>query len=173
MSSCNIDLSGQVAQSNSDYRASCGPIEIRAANEADNEGCWPSLGLRPWPGIYRFGSTVIPISSHCSGFEEMGKFSWRYESGNSSVAFLQRCELHTSREFRECRIYRRHEGASSVFRNSYRAPADPTLEAHLRSVGIDLCFSVVADGNQRVMPLFEGRWAYPDGLPLDGFSLTS
>jgi GNAT superfamily N-acetyltransferase len=44
-----------------------------------------------------------------------------------------------------------------------------TLEAHLRSVGIDLCFSVVADGNQRVMPLFEGRLGIPRWVSLGRF----
>jgi GNAT superfamily N-acetyltransferase len=44
-----------------------------------------------------------------------------------------------------------------------------TLEAHLRSVGIDLCFSVVADGNQRVMPLFEGRLGIPRWASLGRF----
>jgi GNAT superfamily N-acetyltransferase len=43
------------------------------------------------------------------------------------------------------------------------------LEAHLRSVGIDLCFSVVADGNQRVMPLFEGRLGIPRWASLGRF----
>jgi GNAT superfamily N-acetyltransferase len=44
-----------------------------------------------------------------------------------------------------------------------------TLEAHLRSVGIDLCFSVVADGNQRVMPLLEGRLGIPRWASLGRF----
>ena len=43
------------------------------------------------------------------------------------------------------------------------------LEAYLRSAGIDLCFSVVADGNQRAMPLFEGRLGMPRWVPLGRF----
>jgi GNAT superfamily N-acetyltransferase len=44
-----------------------------------------------------------------------------------------------------------------------------TLEAHLRSVGSDLCFSVVADGNRSVMPLFEGRLGMPRWASLGRF----
>jgi predicted N-acetyltransferase YhbS len=35
------------------------------------------------------------------------------------------------------------------------------LETYLRSVDIGFCFSVVADGNRRAMPLFEGRLGLP------------
>ena len=38
------------------------------------------------------------------------------------------------------------------------------LEAYLRSAGVDVCFSVVADGNLRAMPLLKGGWAYRAGF---------
>src|SRR5260370_10378907 len=43
------------------------------------------------------------------------------------------------------------------------------LEAHLRFAGIDLCFSVVAAGNQRAMGLFQGRLGTPRWAPLGRF----
>jgi predicted N-acetyltransferase YhbS len=43
------------------------------------------------------------------------------------------------------------------------------LEADLRLNGIDLCFCVAADGNQRVMPLFEGRLGMPRWVRLGRF----
>jgi hypothetical protein len=44
-----------------------------------------------------------------------------------------------------------------------------SLEAYLRSMGIDLCFSVVAEGNCRALPLFEGRLGTPRWAPLGRF----
>jgi predicted N-acetyltransferase YhbS len=43
------------------------------------------------------------------------------------------------------------------------------LEADLRSNGIDVCFSVAAEGNRRVMPLFEGRLGIPRWTTLGRF----
>jgi predicted N-acetyltransferase YhbS len=43
------------------------------------------------------------------------------------------------------------------------------LEADLRFNGIDLCFCVAADGNHRVMPLFEGRLGMPRWVRLGRF----
>ncbi len=43
------------------------------------------------------------------------------------------------------------------------------LEADLRSNGVDVCFSVVAEGNRRAMPLFEGRLGIPRWTPLGKF----
>jgi predicted N-acetyltransferase YhbS len=43
------------------------------------------------------------------------------------------------------------------------------LEADLRLNGIDLCFCVAADGNHRVMPLFEGRLGMPRWVRLGRF----
>jgi predicted N-acetyltransferase YhbS len=43
------------------------------------------------------------------------------------------------------------------------------LEADLRLNSIDLCFCVAADGNHRVMPLFEGRLGMPRWVRLGRF----
>jgi predicted N-acetyltransferase YhbS len=43
------------------------------------------------------------------------------------------------------------------------------LERGLRVAGIDVCFSVVAEGNHRAMPLFEGRLGIPRWTPLGRF----
>jgi predicted N-acetyltransferase YhbS len=43
------------------------------------------------------------------------------------------------------------------------------LEADLRSNGIDVCFSVAAEGNRRVTPLFEGRLGIPRWTTLGRF----
>ena len=43
------------------------------------------------------------------------------------------------------------------------------LESSLRGAGIDVCFSVVAEGNARAMPLFEGRLGIPRWIPLGRF----
>ncbi len=43
------------------------------------------------------------------------------------------------------------------------------LEADLRSNGIDICFSVAAEGNLRAMPLFEGRLGIPRWTTLGRF----
>jgi len=43
------------------------------------------------------------------------------------------------------------------------------LETHLRAEGIDLCFSLVADGNRRVMALAEGRHGTPREVQLGRF----
>jgi len=170
MSSCNIDLSGQVAQSNSDYRASCGPIEIRAANEADNEGLLALTRVTPMAGnisiridrdpdffaLLRLrgdGKVFVAVRER----ELVGCISaalrTAYVSGIPvSVAYIGDMKVHP-----------RFSGTRIALR------LIQTLEAHLRSVGIDLCFSVVADGNQRVMPLFEGRLGIPRWASLGRF----
>jgi predicted N-acetyltransferase YhbS len=43
------------------------------------------------------------------------------------------------------------------------------LEADLRLAEIDICFSVVADGNRRALPLLEGRLGIPRWTPLGRF----
>jgi predicted N-acetyltransferase YhbS len=44
-----------------------------------------------------------------------------------------------------------------------------SLEAYLRSMGVDLCFGVAAEGNRRALPLFEGRLGTPQWAPLGRF----
>ena len=46
-----------------------------------------------------------------------------------------------------------------------------SLEAYLRSMDVDLCFSVAAEGNHRAFPLFEGRLGTPRWVPLGSFSV--
>jgi predicted N-acetyltransferase YhbS len=46
------------------------------------------------------------------------------------------------------------------------------LEADMRLLGIDVGFCVVADGNHRVMPLFEGRLGTPRWVPLGRFMVN-
>jgi predicted N-acetyltransferase YhbS len=43
------------------------------------------------------------------------------------------------------------------------------LETGLRFAGIDVCFSVMAEGNRRARPLFEGRLGIPRWTPLGRF----
>ena len=46
------------------------------------------------------------------------------------------------------------------------------LDAYLRAAGVDLCFSVVADGNLAAMPLFQGRLGIPRWAPLGRFVVS-
>ena len=170
MSSCNIDLSGQAAQSNSAYRALCCPIEIRAANEADNEGLLALTRVTPMTGTISIridrdpdffallrlrgeGKVFVAVRER----EVVGCISaalrTAYVSGiPESVAYIGDMKVHP-----------RFSGTRIALR-LIRA-----LEGYLRAIGNDLCFSVVAEGNHRAMPLFEGRLGIPRWADLERF----
>lgn len=170
MSSCNIDLSGQAAQSTSAYRALCCPIEIRAANEADNQGLLALTRVTPMAGTISIridrdpdffallrlrgeGKVFVAVRER----EVVGCISaslrTAYVSGiPESVAYIGDMKVHP-----------RLSGTRIALR-LIRA-----LEGYLRAIGNDLCFSVVAEGNHRAMPLFEGRLGIPRWADLGRF----
>jgi len=170
MSSCDIDLSGQAAQANSATRALRYPIEVRAANEADNEGLLALTRVTPMAGTISIridrdpdffallrlrgeGKVFVAVRER----EVVGCISaalrTSYVSGiPESVAYIGDMKVHP-----------RFSGTRIALR-LIRA-----LEGYLRAIGNDLCFSVVADGNHRAMPLFEGRLGIPRWADLGRF----
>jgi predicted N-acetyltransferase YhbS len=170
MSGCTMNPSGPAAQSNSAYRASCGPIEIRAANEADNDGLLALTRATPMAGTISIridrepdffallrlrgkGKVFVAVRER----EVVGCISaairTAYVSGiPESVAYVGDMKVHP-----------RFSGTRIALR-MIRA-----LEAYLMFMGIDLCFSVVADGNHRAMPLFAGRLGTPRWAHLGRF----
>jgi predicted N-acetyltransferase YhbS len=170
MSSRTINPSGQAAKSNSSYRASCGPIGIRAADEADNDSLLALTRATPMAGAISLRIERQPDFFALLRLRGKGKvfvaererevvgcisaaIRIAYVSGiPESVAYIGDMKVHP-----------RYSGTRIALR------LIQALEAHLRSIGIDLCFSVVADGNYRAMPLFEGRVGIPRWAHLGRF----
>jgi len=145
-------------------------IEIREGNEADNEGLLALTRATP------MGGTIALRIDRDPNF-----FALLRMRGESKVYVAVR-----SGEIAGC--------ISAAFRTVYISGVPETaayvgdmkvhprfsgsriallliqaLEAYLKSAGIDLCFSVAAGGNHRVMPLFEGRLGIPRWASLGQF----
>jgi predicted N-acetyltransferase YhbS len=145
-------------------------IEIREANEADNEGLLALTRATPMAGTIALridrdpdffallrmrGESIVYVAVR--GREVIGCISaalrTAYISGvPEMVAYVGDMKVHP-----------RFSGSRIALR------LIQALETYLRSAGIDLCFSVVADGNQRAMPLFEGRLGIPPWVRLGRF----
>ena len=165
-----MNPSGPTASSNSAVRASCGPIEIRAANEADNDGLLALTRATPMAGTISMRIDREPDFFALLRLRGKGKvflaarerevvgcisaaIRTAYVSGvPESVAYIGDMKVHP------------HFSGTRIALRLIRA-----MEAHLKSIGIDLCFSVVADGNHRAMPLFEGRLGTPRWAHLGRF----
>lgn len=147
-----------------------GRIEIRPANESDNASLLALTRATPMGGTIALridrdpdffallrmrGEYIVYVAVR--GREVIGCISAAlrtvYISGvPETAAYVGDMKVHPS--FSGSRISLRLIQA---------------LESYLRSVGVDLCFSVVADGNRRAMPLFEGRLGIPRWISLGRF----
>jgi hypothetical protein len=152
MSSCITDSLGQYPQSRS------APIEIRPANEDDNEGLLALTRAAPMAGTISIRIDREPdffallrlrgngkVFAAVRAGEIVGCFSAAirtvYVSGiPESVAYVG-----------DMKVNPRFAGNRIASRLIYE------LEDYLRSIKNDLCFSVVAKGNNRAMPLFKDR----------------
>jgi predicted N-acetyltransferase YhbS len=166
MSGCDVNIPVPAAPPLSGPAVLRQPIEIREAGEADNEALLALTRSTPMAGSISLRIDRDPdffallrlrgegkVFVAVRGREVIGCISaalrTAYISGvPETVAYIGDMKVHP-----------RFSGTRIALR------LIQALEAHLRSIGIDLCFSVVADGNQRAMPLFEGRlgiprWAY-------------
>jgi predicted N-acetyltransferase YhbS len=145
-------------------------VEIREAHEADNEGLLALTRATPMGGtislridrdpdffaLHRLrGASRVFVAAR--GREVVGCISATlrtvYVGGvPETIAYVGDMKVHP--KFSGSRVAVRLIQA---------------LEADLRSNGIDVCFSVVAEGNRRAMPLFEGRLGIPRWTPLGRF----
>jgi predicted N-acetyltransferase YhbS len=139
-----------------------GRIEIRQANEADNDGLLALTRAAPMAGTIALridrdpdffallrmrGESVVYVAVR--GREVIGCISAALRTVYISGV------PETAAYVGDMKVHPRLSGSRIALR------LIQALEAHLRSAGIDLCFSVVADGNLRAMPLFEGRLGIP------------
>jgi len=170
MSRCEIDPTGQATWSKSVDRLPRGRIEIRAAVEADNEGLLALTRVTPMAGKISLRIDRDPdffallrlrgewkVFVAAREHEIVGCISaalrTAYVSGiPESVAYIGDMKVHP-----------RLSGTRISLR------LIQALEAYLRSIGIDLCFSVVAGGNQRAIPLFAGRLGIPRWVDMGRF----
>jgi predicted N-acetyltransferase YhbS len=170
MSGCDVDIPGHVPSPLSAPAVVRQRVEIREAVEGDNEALLALTRSTPMAGSISLRIDRDPdffallrlrgegkVYVAMRGRELVGCISaalrTAYISGvPETVAYVGDMKVHP-----------RFSGTRIALR------LIQTLEAHLRSAGIDLCFSVVADGNQRVMPLFEGRLGIPRWASLGRF----
>ncbi len=147
-----------------------GRIEIRQADEADNDGLLALTKVTPMGGTIALridrdpdffallrmrGESVVYVAVR--GREVIGCISAALRTAYISGV------PETTAYVGDMKVHPRFSGSRVALR------LIQALEAYLRSAGIDLCFSVVADGNQRAMPLFEGRLGIPRWVPLGRF----
>ena len=145
-------------------------IEIRRADEADNEGLLSLTRITPMAGaislridrepdffallrlrgrIKVFVATRGPLIIGCISVA----LRTAYISGvPETIAYIGDMKVHPS--FSGSRV------AACLIK---------ALEADMRLAGIDVGFCVAADGNHRVMPLLEGRLGMPRWVPLGRF----
>jgi predicted N-acetyltransferase YhbS len=146
------------------------PIEIRQASEADNDQLIALTRMTPMDGAISLridrepdffallrlrGKSKVYVAVR--GSQVIGCISaalrTAYISGvPEPIAYIGDMKVHPS------------FSGSLVAVRLIKA-----LEADLRFNGIDLCFCVAADGNHRVMPLFEGRLGMPRWVRLGRF----
>src|SRR5579863_2881590 len=146
------------------------PIEIRQASEADNDELIALTRMTPMDGAISLridrepdffallrlrGKSKVYVA--VQGSQVIGCISaalrTAYISGvPEPIAYIGDMKVHPS------------FSGSLVAVRLIKA-----LEADLRFNGIDLCFCVAADGNHRVMPLFEGRLGMPRWVRLGRF----
>ncbi len=170
MSGCDVDIPGQAPSS------LCAPavlrqrVEIREAVEGDNEELLALTRSTPMAGSIALRIDRDPdffallrlrgegkVYVAVRGREIIGCISASLRT--AYVAGVPEIVAYVG----DMKVQSRFSGTRIALR------LIQTLEAHLRSVGVDLCFSVVADGNQRVMPLFEGRLGIPRWASLGRF----
>jgi ribosomal protein S18 acetylase RimI-like enzyme len=147
-----------------------GRIEIRPAGEADNDGLLALTKVTPMGGTIALridrdpdffallrmrGESVVYVAVR--GREVVGCISAALRT--AYIAGVPETTAYVG----DMKVHPRFSGSRVALR------LIQALEAYLRSAGIDLCFSVVADGNQRAMPLFEGRLGIPRWVPLGRF----
>jgi predicted N-acetyltransferase YhbS len=145
-------------------------VEIRQASEADNDGLIALTRMTPMDGTISLRIDRDPdffallrlrgkskVFAAVRGPQVIGCISAAlraaYISGvPETIAYIGDMKVHPS------------FSGSLVAVRLIKA-----LEADLRLNGIDLCFCVAADGNHRVMPLFEGRLGMPRWVRLGRF----
>lgn len=145
-------------------------IEIRSADPADNEALLALTRITPMAGAISLridrdpdffallrlrGNSKVFVAER--GRQVIGCISvalrTAYISGvPETVAYIGDMKVHPS-----------FSGSIAAVRLM------KALEADMRLLGIDLGFCVAADGNHRVMPLFEGRLGTPQWVPLGRF----
>ncbi len=146
------------------------PIEIREANQADNQGLLALTRATPMSGrialridrdpdffaLLRLrGESQVYVAVH--GNEVVGCIS-------AALRPAYICGVpEVTAYIGDMKVHPRFSGSRIALR------LIQALEAHLRFAGIDLCFSVVAAGNQRAMGLFQGRLGTPRWAPLGRF----
>jgi predicted N-acetyltransferase YhbS len=144
--------------------------EIREANEADNEGLLALTRATPMAGTIGLridrdpdffallrmrGHSIVYVALR--GGEVIGCISAALRTSYIAGA------PETAAYVGDMKVHPRFSGSRIAIRLIRR------LETHLRSAGIDLCFSLVAEGNQRAMPLFEGRLGIPRWVSMGKF----
>jgi predicted N-acetyltransferase YhbS len=166
MSGCDIKTPDRAGPPISAPAVSRQPVEIREADETDNQAVLALTRVTPMAGQISLRIDRDPdffalirlrgegkVFVAVRGREVIGCISTAlrtaYISGvPETIAYIGDMKVHP--QFSGTRVALRLIQA---------------LEAYLRSIDISYCFSVVADGNHRAMPLFEGRlgmprWAY-------------
>ena len=145
-------------------------IQIREAEPADNEALLALTRITPMAGTISIRTDRDPdffalfrlrgtgkVFVAARGREILGCISGTmrtvYVSGEpETVAYIGDLKVHP-----------RFSGARIGLR------LVQALEAHLRSIGVDICVSVAAEGNHRVMSFFAGRLGTPQWAPLGKF----
>src|SRR6202522_2579569 len=145
-------------------------IEIRQADETDNEGLLTLTRITPMAGAISLRTDREPdffallrlrgrskVFVAARGREVVGCVSVALRT-----AYISKVP-ETIAYIGDMKVHPRFSG-SPVAVSLIKA-----LETDMRLAGIDVGFCVAADGNHRVMPLFEGRLGMPRWIPLGRF----
>ena len=142
-------------------------VEIREANEADNEALLALTRATPMEGTISLRIDRDPDFFALLRLRGEGKVL--VASRGCDVAGCISAALRTVyvggvpetiAYVGDMKVHPKFSGSRVALR------LIQALERGLRLAGIDACFSVVAEGNQRAMPLFEGRLGIPRWTPL-------
>ena len=144
-----------------------GSIEIRQATEADNEALLKLTRATPMGGrialridrepdffalLRARGEAVVYVATH--GQEVIGCLSAAIHSS------YVRGTLEKIAHVGDMKVHPNFRGRQVTLR------LIAALQLHLQSEGVDVCFSLVADGNKPVMTIAEGRHGTPAQVQL-------
>jgi ribosomal protein S18 acetylase RimI-like enzyme len=145
-------------------------VEVREASEADNEGLLALTRATPMAGTISLRIDRDPDFFALLRLRGKGKVfvaSRGHEVVGCISAALRTVYVggvpETIAYVGDMKVHPRFSGSRVALR------LIQALESDLRLAGIDVCFSVVAEGNERAMPLFEGRLGIPRWVPLGRF----
>ncbi len=146
-------------------------FEIREARESDNDDLLALTRATPMAGTISLRIDRDPDFFALLRLRGEGKVFIAVRGGREVVGCISAAlrtayiagNPETVAYIADMKVHPRVSGTRTALRLMQ------ALETYVRSTSVDLCFSVVAQGNHRAMSLFEGRLGIPPWVPLGRF----